>query len=858
MQTATNLDPGIYAFIETDAPAGYDRLKTTDGKEVIYFVIVTGGMDVTVTGLAESVETWAGTVTTLTNGVVTDGVEKAVFSAKNYQRVTLKARKELVYPAGSTSDSWTIFKPWEVRLDLYAADKTTVLGSATFTSVSTEAVTFKKSGADVMLSQGETYYVKEAVVAPASAFGLVKLLADGTEVTGTDGFYPVTVSKDGIVVTAQNEFLWGQVKFKKYDGDDIANNDFSNPLEGAEFEVRYNANAGIAGAEEDWVKVEGSSVTYDAAAKTYIADIPLLSKEATTYRIYETKAPENHLLNTNLYLEVEVPQVIDGKLTNVIDYSDSHVFGQYLVNTEGNKLTVTKYNNLHGSTYTVGQGEASFTIYHRTSVDPAVWEVVLPQTGTNADGIVSYLTTPGEVYAIAETAWAAKFLGLESIYRITGEGENAVETLLTEKVTINGVDAYVIVSSREPETIVLKAYNKPLIKPVIVKQDAGAYPKNIIPLAFFSIYKISDDFVINDANVEALIGAVNEDGTPVNLPVYDGYTSASNTYTGGGTYGIWDAEENRGEYWDPTCRYIIVETKVASGTAGKNYNTLNKDDNRVIWYVEVPVTLDVEELDPTKPPVFILKNVYGVAEADLGKSVVNNNSEGISSTVDAADTDNSVVGNRVESLLTGARKVIYLIRPAVRSTNQALESFTITDSGITFEKKKAGYTGGPQPTYSIDSIVIGKAGQDYSNLDFTIPDNTVVSAKVTFTFADGTSETKTVSDLSQAREVKPTAGKGKVQSFVINYYSDGVYNATAGKYALGYGFYAEDITVNVTIDKLPDGNAEEPVNEIISFTNHSALDMVYPQWKDDGSGMVDPAPSVHLTKDSRRSYSAEP
>ena len=24
--------------------------------------------------------------------------------------------------------------------------------------------------------------------------------------------------------------------------------------------------------------------------------------------------------------------------------------------------------------------------------------------------------------------------------------------------------------------------------------------------------------------------------------------------------------------------------------------------------------------------------------------------------------------------------------------------------------------------------------------------------------------------------------------------------------------------------------------------------MVYPQWKDDGSGMVDPAPSVHLTK----------
>ena len=549
-------------------------------------MIVTGGLTVTVTGLAETVDTWAGPVTTLTRGVVTDGVEKAVFSAKNYQKVTLKAMKELVYPDGSTTESWTIFKPWEVRLDLYAADKTTVLGSATFTSVSTQAVTFKKNGADVQLSQGETYYVKEAVVAPASAFGLVKLMADGAEVTGTDGFYPVTVTKDGIVVTAQNKFMWGQVKFKKYDGDDIANNDFSNPLEGAEFEVRYNRNAGIAGAEEDWVKVEGSSVTYDAATKTYIADIPLLSEAPAKYRIYETKAPEDHLLNTELHLEVEVPQMIDGKLTNIIDYSDSQVFGQYLVNTEGNKIIITKYENLHGSTYTVGQGEASFTIYHRTSVDPVAWEVVMPQTGTDGDGIVSYLTTPGEVYAIAETAWAAKFLGLDGIYRITGEGENAVETLLTEKVTINGVDAYVIVSSREPETIVLKAYNKPLIKPMIVKQDAGQYPKNIVPLAFFSIYKISDDFVINDANVEALIGAVNEDGTPVNLPVYEGFTNTSNTYTGGGTYGIWDAAENRGEYWDPTCRYIIVETKVASD--GMAFKQWNRKGHALSWAVNVP------------------------------------------------------------------------------------------------------------------------------------------------------------------------------------------------------------------------------------------------------------------------------
>ena len=455
----TNVDPGIYAFIETEAPDGYDVLTTKDGKEIVYFVVVTGGMTADVSGLTPSVKIWNNDdITTIINGVVVSGVETAAFSAKNFQQVNMKAMKELVNPTGATNDSWKIFKTWKVNLDLYAADKSTKLGSATFntpTDGEEHAITFSKNGAPVKLSKGKTYYIKETVEEPAAAFKLIKLFkklatGDWTEVTAEDGFYPVEVTEDGIIVKAQNMFLWGQVKFKKYE-----DGDFSSPLAGAEFEVRYNKNAGVDGAEPQWVKLPNSSVSYDSSTKTYIADIPLLSETPTTYRIYETKAPANHVLDPEKHLEVKVPQEIDGKLTNVIDYSDSHTQGQYLFNTEGNNLTITKYDNLHdaSSHHNAGENAAAFTIYHRTT-NPAGWEVVQPETWTDTDGKVTYLTTPGELYAIAETDFADTFLEMDGIYRVV----DGVETKLVDTEEIQGDTAYLIRSSSDKkEDIVIHA-----------------------------------------------------------------------------------------------------------------------------------------------------------------------------------------------------------------------------------------------------------------------------------------------------------------------------------------------------------------------------------------------------------------
>ncbi|MBR3376765.1 MAG: hypothetical protein IKG44_03685 [Mogibacterium sp.] len=854
----TDLDPGIYAFIESEAPSGYDKLKTSDGKDVIYFVIVKGGLDATVTGLAESVDTWAGSVDTLIDDedieVDADGNETAVFSAKNYQQVKIDAVKELVYPNGATSDSWKIFKDWEVRLDLYAADKTTVLGYAAISSANNRKVEFiKENGAPVKLSKGETYYVKEVVIAPKVGerpvgFDLVAMFAGNASLTPDEnGFYKVEKVSNDITVTAKNKFLWGQVKFRKYDA---ADKNFDNPLDGAEFEVRYNKNAGIDGAQEDWVKVPDSSVDCVKidGKWTYVADIPRISETPTTYRIYETKAPAGHLLDPTLNLEVEVPQRNDkDELINVIDYSDP-AFDKYLINNEGNELTITKYDNLHGAdSDTVGKDDASFTVYHRTSADPEKWEVAQTQTGTNAQGKVTYLTTPGQVYAIAETAHADKFLDLDGVYRVTNEGE---EELTPQTITVNGteVSAYVVVSSNDSEDIVIKAYNKPLIKPMIVKQDVGGYPQNIVPIAFFKIYEISSSFEVNDASVEELASS----GTPV----YTGFTKAQNTYEGegGGTFGTWD-KANGGQAWDPTKRYVIVETRVESGTED-NYNTLNKDDKRVVWYAEAPT---VSDPDPDKPPVYILDNVYGDATAGIEKKTVTNTDT--NDTLVAADTDNAVVHkdktvehgincnvDEVESLLTGKRKVIYTIEPTVTSHNQALDSFKVTDNGITFTKKEADYDGGPQPSYSIDSVTIGKATQDISNLDFDIAGKEV-SAKITFTFTDDSTQAHTVL-LTDQKVVTPigVSEEKKVKKFEIEYFSDDVISATGDKYSLGYDFKPGEITVNATINKLEDSkDPDYPVNEVTSFTNSATVDMTYSHWAEDGSGM-ESQPPVKETK----------
>ena len=433
--TKTGLYPGIYAFIESSAPSGYDALKTTDGKEVIYFAVLKGDLSVTVNGLPAKTATWDGDVTTL----FTDN-EDVTVTAKNYQKTKLYAKKSV-----ETGELDASSLEWSVTLNLYEdANKTTKAGTVTITNATNQnvndgkGVTFKtSSGGDALFSQGKTYYLEEADMDPDTFFEIDTVLVDGTAVpAGQGGLYDFVVdSLQGYTITVTNKWLRGSVTFTKYDEDSVAAGTYT-ALPGAEFEVRT-----LDADTNEWKALKGATVTEilnnGEATGSYKADIPLISAEKTKYRIYETKAPNPYLTDKTKYIEVELSFE-----DNVKELANSRTPGEYITNSQGSNITITKYNNLKSASDHLDEVEANdatFTIYHM-AVGETVWKPLDP-IKTDENGQVIYLATPGDGYAVAETAFDyTKFVALDGIYDAAGN------LLTPETITVEGaeVEAYVL------------------------------------------------------------------------------------------------------------------------------------------------------------------------------------------------------------------------------------------------------------------------------------------------------------------------------------------------------------------------------------------------------------------------------
>ena len=800
--TLTNLNPGVYAFIESSAPTGYDRLTTTDGNEIIFFVVVKGDMKITVTGLPTKAATWLGDVDTYYEG--TTGTIS--FVLKNAKRVELKAKKTVNY--NELASVTGISKAWSVTLNLYDENKTTLVGTLTLTNSTNQGedgVTFKESASSnraALFSPGKTYYLKEVMNNPTSGFAINMVMKDGTEVAASNGFYPFPIGGfEGFTIDVTNDYLWGYVKFDKRDETTL------ELIPGAKFKVCANRNGA-------WVKIADVSpvtITQDGETKetgTYYAYFPLEKAEETEYRIYETSAPDPYLTDESKFISVTLSAE-----NNVEDYSGKlEDPDKYITNTEGYKITVQKYNNMHSASanlYPAGTNDAKFKFYHQTTEG---WEE-MKEVATDGDGKAIYLTTPGQAYAVAESYFdATKYTGLDGVY------DKAGNKLTPTEITVGGetIDAFVF--ENVTAAIDLFAYNKPLIAPKIVKKDVGGYPANVIPNASFEIYEVAADFVANDKTVKELL-----DGDQT--PVYSGTTSRVEGTT---TTHEWKDLVNLDKNWDPSKTYLIVETNVGSSSSGKTYNTLNKDDDRVVWYVKTEAVADPKA---DNAPVYTLENVYGEAKVSLTKNVVNNTTAGIT-TVTAADTDNAVVGGKVETLLSGERKVVYTLEPRVEGANQPLTSFVLKDMGISFAPES---TTGPQPSYKITKVNVGKASHNTENFDEALYGtiaNAAISAKITFSNADGTTEEQIIDDISAAKDVEPASNT--VVSFEIEYYSKPVDTATEGVYKLGSDFNVGMSTVYVTVNKLPDGEVGNAVTEITDFTNTSKAILSYPTWSSSG------------------------
>ena len=839
-------DPGVYAFYEITPPTGYDLIRNTAGNRILYTAVVTGGIpvNVTVNPSTAAVMDYSGDSpvekSVQTNWVSTDGTAAQV-QAANRGKITLNAKKTVnsgKLVLGNRDE-------WAITLNLYSdSSKTTKVGTVTInnrTSQGDAGITFKNpsnANQNALFTPGTTYYLEEFVTTPTSNFVLDEVLKDGVTVTidPDSGMYLFPVeSIVGFTITAVNDWLFGKVDFQKVDA-----NDSHKTLTGAEFKVQYNKNAGVEGAEEDWVDLPGATVAEQMSGGegtgVYTANIPLVSKDARVYRIVETKAPDNYLTEVGKHLDVTL-----SLKDNVKTITD----GLVMTNSEGDALTIVKYDNVKGgvSPSTDTTKATRFAVYHK--VDGA-W--VLEEDGyTNENGVYTYskLMIPGDEYAIAEVGFDhSSYNRLDGIYQLDGQTET--ELIPDTTVTFGGKEVDLYVLGTAGSAVQLRAYNVPNIKPIIEKIDVGQYqagaqyPKNNVQAKTeFAIYEVTaaDNLPADPARADVEQFLEAEGRTPIVTGQTDTYDA---TVLLNGTRGEWNSSDVASR-WDNTKTYLLVETNVSAKTGG-TYNTMRKDDPRVVWYVLIE-PVDNKDLDPENPPVFTLKNIYGDADVTLEKEpIIGGDNNDI-----YADPDE---GNRatIESMLTKSRKVAFTITPTVTSQNQMLDAFVLKETGITAKgiKDANGTIGDVSADYTFTAIEVGSASH-VMNPDFGVGDAPVISADVSFYSTTAMAEgdlisTVTVPNVS-SNQIVPDIPDG-TKAFAISYYSTDVRTATAAMcektYSLGEQFNVTPSKVYATMTQLPEGTSDSPVEEVTLITNHSHVDLDY--WKWDATGVMEDKP----------------
>ena len=841
-------EPGVYAFVEYSTPAGYETLAS-GGNLVIYTAVLTGGLPVKVKDIPEKVQ--IGDYEVQTNYLGKDGSMVNV-KARDPKMATMKATK--IVRSGKLE---TVDRNWSVTLKVYeTAAGGNVIASATITKTTSGAVQFKNGGNPVYFPVGKTYYLEEVVntatapYADAAHFKLITVKVDGSEITLGDGQtrYAITPSEaKEIAVEVTNQYLYGIVKFWKLD------QSAKNALAGAEFNrVEYSTDDG-----NNWHALAGATVTGSSNPTYYTAKLPLVSAEATRYRIYETKAPDGCVINpdpTKQYIEVTLSAEDNYKdyAITISELNDS----EYLTNPKGAPVTITKFNNVHGTDPIgyVAPGDATFGLYRVTGVDENGVKTVefIKDQSVQQNGIVNfegYLLVPGLTYAIAEIGCeVANYSGLESIY--SGDKRLNLEDVKLGSTLIH--NAYVFENKGKDLSFEFSAYNIPNVSPVIRKLDVGQYPDGAIPTMDFKVIELPARFDLAsiDATKAAELAAI-DNTTDTSKPrlVLQGSTSEPVEVTVEGIEGTvhgtttqWSTNDiaNR---WDSAKNYLLVETNVGSKNAV--YDTMVKDDTRVEWYKVIPAGVSPSNID-----AFTLKNINGFADVKLTKTVVEHSDE-----EDAVASD--IVGGSVGSLLQSSRKVAYTITPTVTGKNQMLTSFIVEEQGLTSDPVSDKFD------YTIDQILVGRASQK-------TPAGSKISAEITFYAADGTTQVgdvKTIGDVTAVpadysdpdnpvEAVTDPVPFNEIPSgakrFKISYYSQAVMDLSDNDaYVLGEEFRAGDTTVLMTVKQMPDGDGtvEGAAVEIDKFTNHAYTELHYPKWGADGSAPVDQPRSDNASAD---------
>ena len=776
--TLTGLQPGLYRITELNPRQDYEKTDVTT-----QLIAVTGGMDIT------SV-TYDNEKVTLATGVGEGDGKEAIVTFENRKLVNLNITKEIT---GLDRN-----KDYTFEFTLYSDDQgNDKAGTATVTVAKDQ----EQGTATIQgLSQGKTYYLEETSYDKA-AFALTEATLTGrdkleTVTVGDRTLYKVVIPKEQaavdsnyqVNVTVENQYLYAQVTFLKIDGDTL------EPLTGAEFAVDEKTDAGA------WAEVNADrwKITDGETDGEYTLRIRLSGNKDQTFQIRETKAPDKYILKETPAEEITLSPgetqkyAGDWKTGWTADNNTDLVIPNY----EGTHILLTKYDNVpEAATKTPMEG-VSFRIYNQTS--DGSWTPLNTTYTTDGHGQIS-LTLPGDSkYAIAETSNVSGYKGLEGIYPVT-EGQDG-EKLTT--ITSGGTTLWLLNGNenlRAGETYEYHAYNEPYVSLRIEKRDVSG--SSVVPQATVSVYEVPDDTPA-ELDEDALQEAI-ESGTPLVEDVEttgtgEGFSYADSTTTPQ----LGTAESGK--------TYLVVETAV-SGQNG-TYDTLIKDDNRVVWYGVCKI-----DRGDTSQRTIQLKNVLGKAEPSLTKKA-----------------DHS---GTLDSLMEGGQTLSYTLTPGAGGNTYGLDSYVITDSGLSAwhgtgqSAQKLNFDQYLNDKYSLTEVKLGAASHDVSmyGLGNDVAANNI-SATVTFKgFNDEIIDTQTVALGENGATVTLTAGKGKAKSVEISYRSEDLYQEIG--YALGQNFQPGTVQITAEVEKQEGSEGAQTIDRI---DNTARAKLSYRPWSNAG------------------------
>ena len=613
---------------------------------------------------------------------------------------------------------------------------------------------------------------------------------NGTEITPENGRYKIEVpdnSTVGVTVTATNRYQKATIRFLKVDGDT------GDKLTGAQFEL-YRVKDD--GAEE---KVN-DAVFEDEGNGTYSFEVTLKNDEET-FRIRETKAPNNYIAVDDLSIETTVQA---GKIQTTPEWKDDYknqdsvmAANRIMPNYKGAYVDLTKYDNVHGAKGNPLEG-ASFTVYRYDS-ETQTWVVASTQS-TNKDGKIHFVVSGGERYALSEGEFTG-FAGLDGIWSVKNSKAtevNSFEGTLSDgsKITLYPINGEQSITAGQ--TYAFNAYNIPYEGLRIEKRSADTGS----PTVHVDVYKLDADYQIPD------------DLTTVNVDdLISGQAAVA-------TIGVDTKDVNGSMYADETTdpalqNKFVAGDKVLVVETSSSYPIV-KDNRQVQWF-------DIIEIKADDTSSAELKNINPSVNYTIDKKVVKEDGR----TVDNDDELKT-------SLMTDGTEINYRLEVTQNeSYTYPLAQFIVEDKGLSAtdtNSEMLDFGRYLEEKYSYSKVTLEKPSHDTTNI--ADGDSYPIQATVTFIgFNDQTIHTQEVSwSGSDTTKVVQLPENLKAKAVKVEYFSEELKQATGNQYVLGQNFEPGTIDIQAVVDRQTDPNDGIIVKNIDKLTNNASVTAGYYSW----------------------------